>query len=120
MSKATNGSEAVSENGRPRSADFAARGVRTAGDFAGLMSSLMSDVLEGRVTPGVCNAAVNAGGKLLKVVDMAHKYGKVGGDGNERHLSLTGEVTKDATAITARDRRLAELRKEIAELEAKS
>lgn len=38
------------------------------------MSSIMSDVIEGRVTPQVANAAVNAGGKLLKVVDMQLKY----------------------------------------------
>lgn len=41
-----------------------------------MMSALISDVLEGRVSPGVCNAAVNAGGKLLKVVDMQQRYGR--------------------------------------------
>jgi len=40
-----------------------------------MMSSLMSDVIEGLVTPQVCNATVNAGGKLLKVVEMQYKYG---------------------------------------------
>lgn len=35
----------------------------------------MSDVIEGSVTPQVANAAVNAGGKLLKVVDMQLRYG---------------------------------------------
>lgn len=30
----------------------------------------MADVVHGRVTPQVANAAVNAGGKLLKVVEM--------------------------------------------------
>lgn len=35
----------------------------------------MSDVIEGRVAPGVANAACNAGGKLLKVVEMQYKYG---------------------------------------------
>lgn len=34
------------------------------------MSCLMADVVHGRVTPQVANAAVNAGGKLLKVVEM--------------------------------------------------
>lgn len=39
------------------------------------MSSIMSDLIEGRITPNVANATVNAGGKLLKVVEMQYKYG---------------------------------------------
>lgn len=39
------------------------------------MSALMSDVIEGAITPIVANATVNAGGKLLKVVEMQYKYG---------------------------------------------
>ena len=59
----------------PRSAAISAAGVKTGEQFAGLMSALMSDVIEGRLTPSVSNAAVNAGGKLLKVVEMQYKYG---------------------------------------------
>ena len=60
-----------------RSAALAREGVRTGEDFANLMSALMSDVLDGSVSPVVANAAVNAGGKLLKVVQMqiAYQYG---------------------------------------------
>jgi hypothetical protein len=39
------------------------------------MSALMSDILEGAVSPMVANAAVNAGGKLLKITEMQHRYG---------------------------------------------
>jgi len=35
----------------------------------------MSDVIDGSISPGVLNAAVNAGGKLLKVVEMQYRYG---------------------------------------------
>ena len=59
----------------PRSLTIAAAGVTTGEDFARLMSSLMSDVIEGRLTPDVANATCNAGGKLLKVVEMQFKYG---------------------------------------------
>lgn len=52
------------------------------------MSAMMSDIVESRVTPQVGNAACNAGGKLLKVVEMQYKYG-VQGKGNERVLQLT-------------------------------
>lgn len=36
----------------------------------------MSDVIEGRVTPSVGNAACNAGGKLLKAAELQIKYGQ--------------------------------------------
>ncbi len=50
------------------------------------MSALMSDVLEGAITPMVANATVNAGGKLLKVVEMQYKYGA---PKNQQPLVLT-------------------------------
>ncbi len=39
------------------------------------MSALMSDLIDGSITPSVGNAAVNAGGKLLKITEMQLKYG---------------------------------------------
>lgn len=59
-----------------RSVAISANGVRTGEEFANLMSALMCDVLDGRVNPVVANAAVNAGGKLLKVVEMQYRYGR--------------------------------------------
>jgi hypothetical protein len=56
-----------------------------------MMSALMSDVIEGNVTPQVSNAAVNAGGKLLKVVEMQLKYGTTI-DGSPRRLDLVSEA----------------------------
>jgi hypothetical protein len=60
----------------PRSLSLAARGIRTGADFSQVMSALISDIIEEKVTPQVANAACNAGGKLLKVVEMQIKYGK--------------------------------------------
>ena len=56
------------------------------------MSALMTDLIEGKVTPGVGNAACNAGGKLLKVVEMQAKYGQTNGSqaSGEKMLYLTG------------------------------
>lgn len=73
---------------RPRCLAVAARGVTTSRDFAGLMSSLMSDIIEGRIDARAANAVCNAGGKLLKVVEMQRKYGTVKDQGQERVLSL--------------------------------
>lgn len=77
----------------PRSLAIAGRGIKTGSDFAGLMSALMSDLIDGRVTPSVGNAACNAGGKLLKVMEMQFKYGTQG-KGQEKTLIL---------AVTERD-----------------
>ncbi len=69
----TDGNTGVSA--KARSLPVAAAGVKTGAQFAQLMSSLMSDVIEGRISPDIANSACNAGGKLLKVIEMQHKYG---------------------------------------------
>ncbi len=75
----------------PRSLKIAQKGVETSSQFASLMSALMSDLIEGSVAPQVGNATCNAGGKLLKVVEMTYKYGTKNPD-NTRVLYLTAEV----------------------------
>jgi len=60
---------------KPESLRIASEGVRTGTDFANLMSYLMSDLISGKVTPQVGNAVCNAGGQLLKIVEMKHRYG---------------------------------------------
>lgn len=60
----------------PKSIAVAQKGVSTGEDFAALMSALMSDVIEGTISPDVAHAACNAGGKLLKVVEMKYRYAK--------------------------------------------
>lgn len=77
--------------GQPRSLHIAERGIKTSNDFAALMSALMSDLIEGRVTPQVGNATCNAGGKLLKVVEMTYKYGVEGKPGKRTLLLAVGE-----------------------------
>lgn len=68
----------------PRSLTIAQRGIRSSDDFSNLMSALMSDLIEGNVTASVGNATCNAGGKLLKMVDMTYKYGNPTGNANPR------------------------------------
>jgi len=68
----------------PRSLSIADKGIKTGNDFANLMSALMSDLIDGRVTPSIGNATCNAGGKLLKIVEMQYRYGTQGpGTGNK-------------------------------------
>lgn len=76
------------KEGAPRSVAIAQSGVKTGREFANLMSALMSDLIEGRITPDVGNATCNAGGKLLKVVEMQAKYGASGTGAAEKTLML--------------------------------
>jgi len=52
------------------------------------MSALMTDLIEGTVAPQIGNAACNAGGKLLKIVEMEIKYGTVRSPNKGRELLL--------------------------------
>lgn len=63
------------------------------------MSGLMSDLIEGAVTPQVGNATCNAGGKLLKVVEMSYKYGTRNPNTNTRVLHLTAAVEVEEDVI---------------------
>jgi hypothetical protein len=49
----------------------------------------MSDLIDGRIAPNVGNATCNAGGKLLKVVELQYKYGTAGTDGSPKTLVLS-------------------------------
>lgn len=66
----------------------AERGVSTSNDFKLFMTGLMTDVVLGRIQPQLANAACNAGGRLLKVVEMEYKYGRKAGQSVGR-LALT-------------------------------
>lgn len=61
-----------------KSLTFSQKGIKTSADFANMMSALMSDIITGRVSPQVGNAVCNAGGKLLKIVEMQYRYGTDG------------------------------------------
>lgn len=74
----------------PKSLPIAERGINTGPEFASLMSAMMTDLIAGRITPNIANATCNAAGKLLKVVEMQHKYGKSSSVAPENVLKLTG------------------------------
>lgn len=72
-------------------------GIVTAQDFAGAMSAMMSDIVTGRIDPQVANAVCNAGGKLLKAVEMQYKFGTKG-DSTSNRKSLKLVEQKDDAA----------------------
>lgn len=53
-----------------------------------MMSAIMSDIIEGNITPQHANAVVNAGSRLLKITEMQLKYGKVLHEQNAKTLKL--------------------------------
>lgn len=75
----------------PRCLKISQDGIQTANQFARFMSALMSDLIEGAISPQVGNATVNAGGKLLKVVEMQYRYGTTAPDGTKKVLDLIGD-----------------------------
>jgi hypothetical protein len=59
-------SQEAATSTRARSMSLASKGIRNSEQFTSLMGALMSDVLEGKITPQVANATCNAAGKMLK------------------------------------------------------
>lgn len=65
----------------------------------------MSDLIEGRMSPAVGNATCNAGGKLLKMVEMQYRYGAPGSaageEGKNKILHLAApESVLDTTPVS--------------------
>lgn len=84
--------ELPTETTQPKSLVVARKGLKTSKDFANFMAALMTDIVEGKVSPGMGNASCNAGGKLLKVVEMEYKYGTKDDKGNpNKTLTLAFE-----------------------------
>jgi hypothetical protein len=62
-------------DGQPRSLSIGNAGLHTTADVRRFVSALMGDVVAGRLSPNVTNAACSACSKLLKVVELEYKYG---------------------------------------------
>ena len=52
------------------------------------MAAIMSDLVNESLAPKIANAVCNAGGKLLKVVEMQYRYGTPGAEGSRKNLVL--------------------------------
>lgn len=75
-SRAIPNGEKISSKPMARVYAIANRPINLGPEFAEYMSALMSDVVLGDITPDICNAGCNAGGKLLKYAELCMKYGK--------------------------------------------
>lgn len=106
----TQSPQGAPEGETPRSVRLAADGILTADHAANFLSALIGDTMTGAVREKTANSACNAMGKLLKTVDMQHRYG--GED--KRPLKLADPCAGRPSAL---DARRAELLKELAALE---
>lgn len=81
----------------PTCAALAANGISTGADFLRMMTALMADTVMGRVQPQTANATCNVAGKIIRMVELQHKYGRQVEGTTERMLALTpiGTETKD-------------------------
>lgn len=90
--------EIVETRRPPKSLAIAENGINTGQQFSALMSAIMTDLLNGSVTPGIANATCNAGGKLLKMVELNMKYGQSQGMDGIKNLQLVSvEVRSSPT-----------------------
>ncbi len=83
----------------PKSIALAERGIHTGAEFASVMSALLTDTIAGRIDPQVANSVCNISGKLLKVVELQYKYGKVVDGQTERMLALTPIAPEVTTKV---------------------
>ena len=97
----------------PRSTQIASRGIRTADDAANFQAALLGDIMTGAVQVKVANSACNAMGKLLKIVDMKHRYA---GEGDSAKTLKLADPTDERRAVTQRRQ---DLERELAELTAR-
>jgi hypothetical protein len=90
--------KAVAARGSSGALKIARSGINTAQDFANVMGALMTDLISGAVAPQVGNAMCNAGGKLLKAVELQVKYGAPSKDvPGKKVLHLTSQSEHQET-----------------------
>ncbi len=73
-----------------RSLEIVKKGVKSSQDMIDVMAALMCDSIEGNITPGTCNAACNAAGKLMKMLELQIRYGTPKAGTNRKELPLLG------------------------------
>jgi hypothetical protein len=70
------GKAATQDRTPPRCLAVSEKGINTVTNFSNFFSLMIGDLVAGRITAGISNAACNAGAKLLKAVEMQERYGK--------------------------------------------
>lgn len=88
-SKTSKTSKSLAPIVRGKAAIAARHGVRTADQFANVMSFLIDDLLNGNVNTNVANAVSTAGRNMLQLVAMQYKHGQ-SNNGRKPIMNLNG------------------------------
>lgn len=72
-----------------RSVTTARNGINNSQEFTNLFSGLIADLAEQLVTASIANAMCNAGGKILKMVELEIRHGQQVPGQSRRLLSIT-------------------------------
>lgn len=83
--------EGISEEETPRSISLAGTPITNSGQLGRLLSAMVSDVLTGAITEGVCNSATNACGKMLENARLQLKHGVTSVPGQPKSLKLIAD-----------------------------
>lgn len=96
---ASRGKESIEKSSKvyPRCLAIADEGIETGKDFAQLMSALIGDIAADRIDAQRANAICNAGGKLLRIVELEHRY-RSSARKNDSELRLSPPIMKRARA----------------------
>ena len=78
----------ATEPNDPKCIKILEEGISTGEDFCRAMGALMGDLASQRLKESVGNAICNAGGKMLKAVEMNIKYGQSDQGSNLKNLRL--------------------------------
>ncbi len=74
------------------SSELAAAGIRTVGQFVSVTAAMWAEVLSGKLTPQVANAATNAAKTMLAAVELQCRYGRNSTDGTRERIDLFNGV----------------------------
>lgn len=84
-----------------RAIKVARDGIDNSRQFTNLFSGLIADLAEQKVTASIANAMCNAGGKILKMVELEIRYGQQVPGQQRRLLTISGTYEEDRPALTA-------------------
>ena len=84
---------------------IAGRGIKEVSDYTQSMIAIFTEVLRGNITPQVCNAAVGAGSRAMRSVEMELRYGNEFRKTFRSHMSGVIDVESGAPAKASRRRK---------------
>ena len=90
LNRLSKGDKATRLIEQSRAYKIAKVGINSSQEFTALFSGLMADLAEEKITASIANAMCNAGGKVLKMVELEIRYGQQVPGVGRRRLMISG------------------------------